>query len=186
MYEFYPCIESFLDTSVKRSIEQAKDNAGLESSFDIHLLQALFLIRYVDIIKPNVENLVTLCIDQVDADRIELKRKIEGALERLEKETLINRNGDLYFFLTNEEREVSREIKNVEISPSAETELLGDIIFTDVLKAKNKHRYVDYNRDYPFNRICDGRFWGKEIQDELGLEIISPLHDEYSLFVPAK
>ncbi len=186
LYEFYPCIESFLDTSVKRSIEQAKDNTGLESPFDIHLLQALFLIRYVDILRPNVENLVTLCIDQVDADRIALKRNIEGALQRLEKETLINRNGDLYFFLTNEEREVSREIKNVEISPSAETELLGDIIFTDVLKAKTKHRYADYNRDYPFNRLCDGRFWGKEIQDELGIEVISPLHDEYSLFVPAK
>ena len=186
LYEFYPCIESFLDTSVKRSIEQAKDNAGLETPLDVQILQALFLIRYVDIIKPNVENLVTLCIDQVDADRIELKRKIEGALQRLEKETLINRNGDLYFFLTNDEREVSREIKNVEISSSAETELLGDIIFADILKAKTKHRYVDYNRDYTYNRICDGRFWGKELQDELGLEIISPLHDEYNLFIPAK
>jgi hypothetical protein len=39
---------------------------------------------------------------------------------------------------------------------------------------------------YAFNRICDGRFWGKEIQDELGLEVISPLHDEYRLFVPEK
>jgi len=186
LYEFYPCIESFLDTSVKRSIEQAKDNAGLETPLDIRILQALFLIRYVDIIKPNVENLVTLCIDQVDADRIGLKRRIEGALQRLEKEKLISQNGDLYFFLTNEEREVAREIGKVEISASAETELLGDIIFADILKAKTKHRYVDYNRDYAFNRICDGRFWGKELQDELGLEIISPLHDEYNLFIPAR
>lgn len=186
LFEFYPCIESFLDTSVKRSIEQAKDNAGLENPFDARILQALFLIRYVAIIKPKVENLVTLCIDQVDADRIQLKSKIEGALQRLEKETLINRSGDLYFFLTNEEREVSREIKNVEISSPAETELLGEIIFTDILKGKNKHRYVDYNRDYAFNRICDARFWGKELQDELGLEIISPLHDEYNLFGSAK
>jgi hypothetical protein len=186
LYEFYPCIESFLDTSVKRSIEQAKDNAGLEIPFDIRILQALFLIRYVDIIKPNVENLVTLCIDEVDTDRIMLKRKIESTLQRLEKETLINRNGDLYFFLTNEEREVSREIKNVEISGAVETELLSDIIFDDILKGKTKHRYTDYNRDYAFNRICDGRFMGKELQDELGLEIISPLHDEYHLFIPEK
>jgi len=186
LYEFYPCIESFLDTSVKCSIEQAKDNAGLEIPFDIQILQALFLIRYVDIIKPNVENLVTLCVDEVDADRIILKRKIESTVQRLEKETLINRSGDLYFFLTNEEREVSREIKNVEISGSAETELLSDVIFEDILKGKTKHRYTDYNRDYAFNRICDGRFMGKELQDELGLEIISPLHDEYKLFIPAK
>lgn len=186
LYEFYPCIESFLDTSVKRSIEQAKDNAGLQTPFDIRILQALFLIRYVDIIKPNVENIVTLCIDEVDADRLSLKRKIESALQRLEKETLINRNGDLYFFLTNEEREVSREIKNVEISGSDEIVLLSDIIFEDVLKDKTKHRYAAYSRDYAFNRICDGRFMGKELQDELGLEIISPLHDEYNFFIPAK
>ena len=186
IYEFYPCIESFLDTSVKKSIEQAKDNAGLDVDFDIQILQALFLIRYVDIIKPNVENLVTLCIDQVDADRIKLKRDIEASLQRLEKETLINRNGDLYFFLTNEEREVSREIKVVDITSAAETELLGDIIFDDILKGKTKHKYMAYNRDYAFNRICDDRFRGKELQDELGLEIISPLHDEYKMFIPAK
>jgi hypothetical protein len=179
---FFPCIESFLDTSVKRSIEQAWDNTGLEKPFDVKLLQTLFLIRYVDIVKPRVDNLVTLCIDEVDADRIDLKKKIEAALQRLEKENLINRNGDLYFFLTNEEREVTREIKGVEISGAAETQLLGDIVFDSLLKGKTKYRYQPYKRDYPFNRICDGRFWGKELKDEIGLEIISPLHDEYGLF----
>jgi len=186
LYEFFPCIESFLDTAVKRSIDQAKDNPALEIPSDVKILQALFLIRYVDIIKPNIENLVTLCIDEVDTDRIILKQNIEASLERLEKQNLINRNGDLYFFLTNEEREVSREIKNVEILSSAEVELLGDIIFEDILKKRTKHRYVAYKRDYPFNRACDGRYWGKEQKDDLGLEIISPLHDEYSVFIPAK
>jgi hypothetical protein len=81
---------------------------------------------------------------------------------------------------------VSREIKSVEISSAAETQFLGDIIFDDILKGRSKHRYVPYKTDYPFNRICDDRYWGKELKDELGLEIISPLHDEYSLFIPAK
>ncbi len=186
LYEFFPCIESFLDTSVKRSIEQAKDNKGLTAPFDIHILQALFLIRYEDIIKPNLDNLVTLCIDQVDADRIVLREKIDEALLRLEKENLISRNGDLYFFLTNEEREVSREIKSVEISSHAETELLGDIIFKDILKDKSKHRYVPFKRDYAFNRICDEKPWGKILEDDLRLEIISPMHDQYSMFNPGK
>ena len=81
---------------------------------------------------------------------------------------------------------MSREIKSVEISSAAETQLLGDIIFDDILKGKTKHRYVPYKTDYPFNRVCDDRYWGKELKDELGLEVISPLHDEYSLFIPAK
>ncbi len=168
------------------SINNAKDNSSLEMPFDLHLLQTLFLIRYVELIKPNVDNLVTLCIDQVDADRISIKEKIELSLERLEKQNLINRNGDLYFFLTNDEREVSREIKNVAIPSAAESQLLGEIIFDDILKGKTKHRYMPYKNDYPFNRICDDRIWGKELKDELGLEIISPLHDEYNLFFSAK
>ncbi|MBC8442518.1 MAG: BREX system P-loop protein BrxC, partial [Deltaproteobacteria bacterium] len=186
LYEFFPCIESFLDTSVKRSIEQAKDNKGLDTPFDIQILETLFLIRYVDIIKPNIDNLVTLCIDQVDADRIVLKQKIDEALLRLEKENLISRNGDLYFFLTNEEREVSREIKSVEISSHAETDLLASMIFEDILKDKSKHRYVPFKRDYAFNRICDGKPWRKIMEDDLVLEIISPMHDQYSVFNPGK
>ncbi|MDA3915605.1 MAG: BREX system P-loop protein BrxC [Deltaproteobacteria bacterium] len=186
LYEFFPCIESFLDTSVKRSIEQAQDNKGLDIPFDINFLQTLFLIRYVEIIKPNIDNLVTLCIDQVDADRIILKQKIDKALLRLEKENLISRNGDLYFFLTNEEREVTREIKNVEISSHAETDFLSDIIFQDVLKNKSKHRYPPFKRDYAFNRICDEKPWTRKLEDELILEIITPMHDQYPLFNPGK
>lgn len=84
LYEFYPAIESFLDTAVSRTIDQAAENDELQKPFDVHLLQTLFLIRYVDIIKPNVDNLVTLFIDEVDADRLALKRKIEEGLQRLE------------------------------------------------------------------------------------------------------
>ena len=37
----------------------------------------LFLIRYVDEMKGNVDNLVTLCLDQIDADRLALRQQIE-------------------------------------------------------------------------------------------------------------
>ena len=41
LYAFYPSIESFLDTAVKRTIDQARDNPSLEP-FDVRLLQVLF------------------------------------------------------------------------------------------------------------------------------------------------
>jgi hypothetical protein len=93
LYDFYPPIESFLDTTVKKTIDQAKTNSSLEP-FDIQLLQLLFLIRYVEEMKGNVDNLVTLCLDQIDGDRLALRHRIEQSLGRLEKETLINRSGD--------------------------------------------------------------------------------------------
>ena len=85
LYRFYPSIESFLDTAVKRTIDQAKDNASLESPFDVQLLEVLFLIRYVEEVKGNVDNLVTLCMEQIDADRLKLRQKIEESLLRLER-----------------------------------------------------------------------------------------------------
>lgn len=184
LYEFYLAIESFLDTIVKRTIDQAKDNPGLEP-FDVQLLRTLFLICYVDVIKPNIDNLVTLSIDEVDADRFTIKRRIEESLQRLEKETLISRNGDLYFFLTNEERDVSREIKNVDISGSEETKLISELIFEDVLKGDNKYRYQPNKTDYGFNRFCDGQAHGR-VDQELAVEVITPLNDDFSSFNAAK
>ena len=128
LYLFYPPIESFLDTTVKRTIDQAGDNASLED-FDTRLLEVLFLIRYVDEVKGNVDNLVTLCLDQIDADRLALRKTIEASLERLERETLVNRSGDTYFFLTSEERDINREIKNVELGSAEEASLLGGTRF---------------------------------------------------------
>lgn len=182
LYQFYPAIESFLDTAVKRTIDQAHENDDLNKPFDIKLLQTLFLIRYVDIIKPNVDNLVTLFIDEVDADRLTLKRNIEEALQRLEKQTLISRNGDLYFFLTNEERNVTREIKNVEISSNEEVKLLAEIIYVEILKDQKQHRYKPNRRDYPFNRLLDGHPYGAKLDQEIGIEVVTPLSDEYSSF----
>ena len=81
LYDFYPSIESFLDTIVKKTIDQAASNPSLQP-FDIKLLQVLFLIRYVDEMKGNVDNLVTLCLELMDGDRLCLPsgrvRQIEG------------------------------------------------------------------------------------------------------------
>ena len=181
LYQFYPSIEGFLDTSVKRTIEQAANNPGLEP-FDISLLQVLFLIRYVEEIKGNVDNLVTLCLDEIDADRLALRRQIEESLNRLENKTLINRSGDYYFFLTNEERDVSREIKAVDLSSPEEAALLGEIIFDDVLREQRKHRYSKNKMDFSFNRICDMHPVGGRVEGGLIVSVISPLSDDYSFY----
>ena len=136
LYWFYPSIESFLDTAVKRTIEQAGKNPSLHT-FDVSILQALFMIRYINEVKGNVDNLVTLCIDSIDADRLALRQKIEQSLGRLEKETLIARSGDSFYFLTNEEQDISREIKNVELGFGDESRELSKIIFDENLIGMN-------------------------------------------------
>lgn len=185
LYEFYPAIESFLDTIVKMTIDQADENPALEP-FDTKILRVLFLIRYVETFKPNVDNLVTLCIDQVDADRLMLKRQIEESLDRLEKQNLINSNGDLYFFLTNEEQDVTREIKKVEITGNEQVKGLSELIFSEVLKDENKVRYQVNKRDYGYNRYCDGQVHGTKVDFELTVDLLTPLNDEYQSLDPAR
>ena len=181
LYLFYPSIESFLDTTVKRTIDQASENASLED-FDTRLLEVLFLIRYVDEVKGNVDNLVTLCLDQIDADRMALRKTIEASLQRLERETLVNRSGDSYFFLTSEERDINREIKNVELGGAEEASLLGGLVFDEVLKEQRKHRFSANKMDFSFNRICDAHPVGKRTDGALIVSIVTPLADDYELY----
>jgi len=181
LYLFYPSIESFLDSTVKRTIDHARENHSLEP-FDIHVLQVLFLIRYVDEMKGNVDNLVTLCLDEIDADRLALKRKIEESLARLEKDSLISRSGNLYYFLTNEERDINQEIKKVIISSADEAKFLGEIIFVDVFKDQKKHRYSVTKKDIPFNRVCDQHPIGHNTDGAMVFAVVSPLDDDFSLY----
>ena len=181
LYLFYPSIESFLDTTVKRTIDQASENASLED-FDTRLLEVLFLIRYVDEVKGNVDNLVTLCVDQIDSDRLALRKTIEASLQRLERETLVNRSGDSYFFLTSEERDINREIKNVELGGAEEASLLGGLVFDEVLKDQRKHRFSANSMDFSFNRICDAHPVGKRTEGGLIVSIVTPLADDYDLY----
>ncbi|QDV37586.1 BREX system P-loop protein BrxC [Tautonia plasticadhaerens] len=182
LHDFYPSIESFLDTAVKKTIDQAESNPGLEP-FDIRLLQVLFLIRYVEEMRGNVDNLVTLCLERIDADRLGLRRRIEEGLARLEKETLISRNGDLYSFLTNEERDINKEIKLVELSGGAEAKLLGELVFDEVLRGQRKHRYSANKVDFDFNRRCDGHPIGNQKDGALLVSVITPMADDYEYYL---
>ena len=83
-YRFYPAVEGFLDTAVKRTIEQASESHALEP-FDSTVLKVLFLIRYIDELPGNADNLVTLCVDEIDADKLALRKDIEDSLARLER-----------------------------------------------------------------------------------------------------
>lgn len=184
LYDFYPSIESFLDSAVKRAIDQASENPALEP-WDIKLLRALFLIRYADAVKATVDNLATLCLDRVDADKLALKRQIQESLARLERQNLVSRNGDLWFFLTNEERDVSQEIKSVEISSSEVSRLVSELVFDEVLGGQTKVRHRDTKTDYEFNRLLDGAPW-KQANQQLTLEVLSPVGGDYELLIEPK
>ena len=178
-YCFYPAVEGFLDTAVKRTIDQAGENHALDE-FDATVLKVLFLIRYIEELPGSVDNLVTLCVNEIDTDKLALRKTIETSLSRLEIQTLIARNGDLYFFITNEERDIGREIKNTPVPSGAEARELGKLLFEDILGDIRKHSYSVTGRDFSFTRLCDDHVVGHKLEGNLEVAFVSPLGDNYA------
>jgi hypothetical protein len=186
LYRFYPSIEGFLEGIVKSTIDNAETNIGLEMPFDSQLLKTLFLIRYVDEVKGNVDNLVTLFIEEIDAPRLDLRQKIEASLQRLEKQTLISRNGDDFLFLTNAERDIGREIKEVDVSSIDEAKTLGEFLFDYVLNGRTKHRYPANKKDFGMTRLCDLHPYGSRVDGDVVVSVITPLSEDYEKYKEAK
>jgi hypothetical protein len=177
-YRFYPPIEEFLDTSVKNTITQGCAKKAI-NEFDGNILKTLFLLRYVKTVSSTLENLVTLSVDEIDADKISLKKKIEASLNRLEREVLISRNDNLYIFLTNEEVEIQNEIKRTQVEYSEQTSKLAKIILGDVITSGSKYRYPVNNQDFEISRYCNGVPQDGKIDNDLILKIVSPLQVGY-------
>lgn len=181
LYYFYPAIESFLDTSVKKDIDQAATKSSI-TAFGVNILKTLFLIRYVDVVKSTLDNLVTLCISEVDQDKLALRKQIELSLNALEQNLLIARQGDEYIFLTNEEKEIENEIKNTDIELSDETLKLGDIVFDEILRRNNNYRYPENKQDFAISRFCNGTPRDGSQETDLVLKVLSPIDQAYTEF----
>jgi len=147
-HSFYATVESFLDPIIKRTIDHAQANDLLED-FDCDILKTLFMIRHVKEIQPTIDNLVVLSISSVDEDKLKLRDKVAGSLQRLVAQTLVNKSGDTFHFLTNEEQEINREIKNIDIEKYLILDEIYDVVYNsnDICPAKYE--------DYKFNRSVD-------------------------------
>lgn len=171
---FYDTIEAFLDSTIRTVIIRAQDNAKL-NDFDVELLKALFMIKYVDEIPKNIENIATLMVRNIDDDKIELKKKIDESLRCLVKETLVQKNGDEYIFLTHEEQDINREIKSIDVDMSDIMQTVFETIFEDIYTDKKFKYSSRYN--FPFNQIVDDRLFRGNQGNDIGVKIITPYYD---------
>ncbi|EKN4688219.1 BREX system P-loop protein BrxC [Yersinia ruckeri] len=179
-WRFYSAIESFLEPAVSRTIIQACQSSSL-TEFDGKLLKTLFLIRYVDVLKSTLDNLVTLSIDRIDTDKVELRRQIEASLNRLQAEMLISRIDDKFVFLTNEEKEIENEIRNIDIEFTTINKQLSTIIFDEILKNK-KYRYPANKQDFDISRFCNGHPLDGANLNDLVVKILTPLDSNYESY----
>jgi len=177
---FYDALHQFLDHSHSGVILRAQENEAInpdhkEDCFNVSVLKTLFLVKYVKEIVSNTENITSLMIDNIDADRIGLKKKVEEALNALVRQTLVQKNGDVYVFLTDEEQEVNREIGVQTVEMADVIGKVSELIFEDIFSEK-KYRHPSFNGRYnfAFNQDVDDRHYKLSQSNDIGVHILTP------------
>ena len=181
-YAFYDTIEEFLEHQVKIVINTAIDTvkSGELKDIDVKVLKMLFMLKNIKEMPANIDNLSTLYVSNINDDKITIKREISDSLRRLEAQTLIQRNNDEYKFLTDEEQEVNREIKNIVIDPNRITDYLKRIVF-DYILIDNKFSYK--NKYFSLTKYVDNIKYSQEY--EIGIKVIttSPERDDTEIIL---
>lgn len=167
-------------TALKSHIQRAIINAEnqVDNKFAIKLLKTLFLVKYVKEFKPTLRNLCVLMLESFNQDLPQMRKRVEEALNLLEQQTYIQRNGELYEYLTDEEKDVEQEIKNTDVESSEVSSELEKLIFDSVIKNRKIRFEPSGNsggQDYPFSRKLDDKLQGREY--ELAIHVISPFYE---------
>lgn len=154
-YLFYDTLLTFLESPIRRVIDRcqtAADNRdGLEQD-DVCVLKTLYLIRYIEDIKANVDNIAILMIDDIHTDKIALRNRIFASLERLLSQNYVSRNGDTYAFLTDEEQDVAIDIKNTVVDSSNIIRGIAETVYGDIYPSK---RYTYGKYVLPYDQYID-------------------------------
>mgnify|MGYP001146627279 CR=1 FL=1 len=183
-YAFYDALENFLDHSHRGVIIRAYDNDIInpehkDKVFAVDVLKVLFMIKYVDkVVVANVDNITSLMAYDVDNDRIALKERVEDALKVLMRQNLVQKNGDIYVFLTDEEQEINREIESQSVEMAEVINKVSEMIFEDIFTDK-KYKYPAFNGRYSFsfNQVVDDRPYKSTQSYDIGVHILTPASD---------
>lgn len=177
-YLFYDTVHTFLESAIRRVIDRCQNAAdnhdGIEPQ-DVAVLKLLYLVRYIDDIKANIDNIVTLMVDDIRTDKIALRASVTASLERLQSQNYVSRNGDTYAFLTDEEQDVAVDIKNTVVDSAQITQSIAQTVFGEIYPAKKfKNGRYDFSYDQYIDETLNGSAGGG-----IRLRIITVASDHY-------
>jgi hypothetical protein len=171
----YDGISASIRGDMQTTIKMAETRLG--DGLPIRILKALFLLKWVREFKATPRNIAILLIDRPDLDIRAHEKSVREALALLESQSYLQRNGDLYEFLTDTEKDIEVEIKNTEIDDSQVADLLSKVLFTDVLRDP-KIRYEGNGQDYTYARKLDDQLIGREA--DIALNFVTTEHPNHS------
>jgi hypothetical protein len=171
----YDGISAAIRGDMQTTIKMAERQLG--EGLPIRILKSLFLLKWVREFKATPRNVAILLIDHPDIDIRAHEKAVLEALALLESQSYLQRNGDLYEFLTDTEKDIEVEIKNTEIDDSMVADLLNKVLFADVLRDP-KIRYEGNGQDYTYARKLDDALIGREA--DIALNIITTEHPNHT------
>ena len=177
-YLFYDTVHTFLESAIRRVIDRcqtaADNHDGLEQQ-DVSVLKLLYLVRYIDDIKANIDNIAILMIDDIRTDKIALRTSVSASLERLLSQNYISRNGDTYAFLTDEEQDIAIDIRNTVVDSAQVTASIAQTVYGEIYPAK-KFKYGKY--DFAYDQYIDETLNGSA-SGGMRLRIVTVASDYY-------
>lgn len=177
--QFYDTVHTFLESSIRRVIDRAQNasekNDGLVQQ-DVEVLKLLYLLRYIDDIKTNIDNIAILMIEDIRTDKISLRKEITASLERLVSQNYVARNGDSYSFLTDEEQDIAIDIRNTTVDSATLVASIGQTIYSEIYPTK-KFKYLKY--DFVYDQYVDETLIGS-VSGGVRLRFVSVASDYYN------
>lgn len=162
-------VRNILKGSAQNSIIAAEQ--GLGSPFAVQVLKALFLVKYVDFFKPTVPNVAILMRDRFDLDPKAHRDQVAEALNLLEQQSYVQRNGEIYAFLTDEEKDIERKIRGIDLDTTEIAKAFDEVLFGEILKARSI-RHEGSKQNFPFAKRVHGVLQGKD--HALSVNLVTP------------
>lgn len=130
-----------MDGAIRRVIERcqtaADEDRGIKPQ-DVDVLKLLYLVRYLDNdVKSTLDSIVILMADNINMDKIQMREQVRNSLDRLLSQNYIGRTGNTYNFLTDEEQDIAREIKDTTVDTAQIIERIGHLVFGNIYEKKS-------------------------------------------------
>ena len=169
---FYSALDDFIDHTHRIVISQASRNSRL-NPFDVEVLKVLFMIKHVNNFKSNVENVATLMISSMTEDILELRKKVDASFRILANEGVVQKNGDEYTFLTNEEQDAENVIRTINIDPKDTVNYVASVAFEEAIALTNNKYKYNNRYQFGFNQQIDDRVIRSNPANHLTLHLLT-------------
>lgn len=169
---FYDGIAAMLKSDVKDNIGRAAQDSHTRDPFTMSVLKVLLLVRYVDSFQAYPRNIAVLLRRSLDQDATDLETRVNRALHILSDQVYVQRQADgTYAYMTNEEKEVRREISQIIVESREVTDLLRTDIRRHVGTSATSFVYPGTNRRMGVSLFVDGR---REQAEPLVISVFTP------------